>query len=153
MPSPASARARLPPPLPETGPSEIVTLNRGFNQMLANLRQAEQDRALLLAGVSHDLRTPLARLRLGIEVGAHDETTREGMVADIEEMDKIIGQFLDFARDDRESRWRFASISTTSSRRWSSATAAPATKCVSARGEVACAAAARHRDVATCSPI
>ncbi len=90
------------PPLPEKGPSEIVTLNRGFNQMLANLRQAEQDRALLLAGVSHDLRTPLARLRLGVEVGTHDETMREGMAADIEEMDKIIGQFLDFAREDRD---------------------------------------------------
>ncbi|HEV7414438.1 MAG TPA: ATP-binding protein [Casimicrobiaceae bacterium] len=90
------------PPLPEKGPSEIVNLNRGFNQMLANLRQAEQDRALLLAGVSHDLRTPLARLRLGVEVGTHDEQMREGMAADIEEMDKIIGQFLDFGRDDRD---------------------------------------------------
>jgi len=90
------------PPLPEKGPSEIVNLNRGFNQMLANLRQAEQDRALLLAGVSHDLRTPLARLRLGLEVGTHDAEMREGMAADIEEMDKIIGQFLDFGRDDRD---------------------------------------------------
>ena len=92
---------KSPPPLPDTGPSEIVNLNRGFNHMLANLQQAEQDRTLLLAGVSHDLRTPLARLRLGIEVGTRDDTAREGMVADIEEMDKIIGQFLDFARDDR----------------------------------------------------
>ena len=81
---------------------EIVNLNHGFNQMLASLRQAEQDRALLLAGVSHDLRTPLARLRLGLEVGTHDEQMREGMAADIEEMDKIIGQFLDFGRDDRD---------------------------------------------------
>ena len=90
-----------PPPLPESGPSEIVNLNRGFNRMLSNLTQAEEDRTLLLAGVSHDLRTPLARLRLGIEVGMRDEKEREGMVADIEEMDKIIGQFLDFARGDR----------------------------------------------------
>lgn len=90
------------PPLPETGPSEIVNLNRGFNQMLANLRQSEQDRTLLLAGVSHDLRTPLARLRLGIEVGTGDNALRAGMVADIEQMDKIIGQFLDFGRDDRD---------------------------------------------------
>ena len=71
--------------------------------MLGNLRQTEQDRALLLAGVSHDLRTPLARLRLGVEVGTHDDATREGMVADIEEMDRIIGQFLDFARDERDA--------------------------------------------------
>jgi two-component system, OmpR family, osmolarity sensor histidine kinase EnvZ len=94
---------KSPPPLPETGPSEIVNLNRGFNHMLTNLKQAEEDRALLLAGVSHDLRTPLARLRLGIEVGMRDEGEREGMVSDIEEMDRIIGQFLDFARGDRDA--------------------------------------------------
>lgn len=94
-------RGQSPPPLPEQGPSEIVNLNRGFNQMIANLRQIEADRALLLAGVSHDLRTPLARLRLGIEVSAQDEQARSGMVEDIEEMDRIIGLFLDFARDER----------------------------------------------------
>jgi two-component system osmolarity sensor histidine kinase EnvZ len=93
---------KLPPPLPETGPSEIASLNRGFNQMLAKLRRADEDRALLLAGVSHDLRTPLARLRLGIEVGAQDAATHEGMISDIAEMDKIIGQFLEFARDDSQ---------------------------------------------------
>jgi two-component system, OmpR family, osmolarity sensor histidine kinase EnvZ len=92
-----------PSPLPESGPSEIANLNRGVNRMTANLRQLEQDRALLLAGVSHDLRTPLARLRLGIEMATRDEATHAGMVADIEEMDRIIEQFLDFARTDREA--------------------------------------------------
>jgi len=95
-------RGESPPPLPEGGPSEIAKLNRGFNRMTANLRQFEQDRALLLAGVSHDLRTPLARLRLGIEMAARDEAMRSGMVADIDEMDRIIGQFLEFARTDRD---------------------------------------------------
>ena len=71
-------RGETPPPLPETGPSEIATLNRGFNVMTANLRQLEQDRALLLAGVSHDLRTPLARLRLGIEMSVRDERRARG---------------------------------------------------------------------------
>ena len=96
-------RGETPPPLPEVGPSEIVTLNRGVNRMTANLRQLEHDRAVLLAGVSHDLRTPLARLRLGIEMETRDEATRAGMVDDIEEMDRIIGQFLEFARTDEDT--------------------------------------------------
>ena len=91
-------RGETPHPLPESGTSEIAAVNRGFNAMLANLRQIERDRAILLAGISHDLRTPLARLRLGIEMSPTDEATRAGMVSDIEEMDRIIGQFLDFAR-------------------------------------------------------
>jgi len=93
-------RGETPAPLPESGTSEIAALNRGFNAMIGNLRQVERDRAILLAGVSHDLRTPLARLRLGIELSPADEATRAGMVGDIEEMDRIIDQFLDFARDD-----------------------------------------------------
>ncbi len=96
-------QGQSPEPMPESGPTEIVNLNRGFNRMLTNLKQAEEDRTLLLAGVSHDLRTPLARLRLGIEVGMRDEKERAGMVSDIEEMDRIIGQFLDFARGDRDN--------------------------------------------------
>jgi two-component system, OmpR family, osmolarity sensor histidine kinase EnvZ len=84
--------------LPEEGPSEISEVSRAFNQMSDDLAQLESDRALILAGVSHDLRTPLARLRLGIEMtGAHQDDI-DAMSADVEEMDKIIAQFLDFAR-------------------------------------------------------
>jgi two-component system osmolarity sensor histidine kinase EnvZ len=96
-------RGETPPPLPESGPSEISAVNHGFNAMIASLRQIERDRAVLLAGVSHDLRTPLARLRLGIEMSTRDDAARAGMAADIDEMDRIIGQFLDFARDDAAS--------------------------------------------------
>ncbi len=102
-------RGESQPPLPESGPSEIASVNRGFNVMLASLQQIEHDRALLLAGVSHDLRTPLARLRLGVEMGGADPVMRDGMVADIEEMDRIVGQFLDFARGDE-----FAAVEVTS---------------------------------------
>ena len=96
-------RGETPKPLPESGTSEIAAVNRGFNAMIASLRQVERDRAVMLAGVSHDLRTPLARLRLGIEMQPADKAMRDGMVADIEEMDRIIDQFLDFARDDAVS--------------------------------------------------
>lgn len=85
--------------LPENGPVELATVSRAFNQMRADLAQLDQDRALVLAGISHDLRTPLTRLRMGIEMTT-DEAMRDGMVADVEEMDKTIGQFLDFARID-----------------------------------------------------
>lgn len=88
-----------PAQLDESGPTELATVARAFNQMSSDLAQIDQDRALILAGVSHDLRTPLTRLRMGIEMSA-DESLREGMTADIEEMDKTIGQFLDFARSE-----------------------------------------------------
>ncbi|MFY9326440.1 MAG: ATP-binding protein [Georgfuchsia sp.] len=89
---------RYPPPLPEAGPEELSAVASAFNQMTADLDRLDQDRALILAGVSHDLRTPLTRLRMGIEMATSDETTRDGMIADVEEMDRTIGQFLDFAR-------------------------------------------------------
>jgi two-component system osmolarity sensor histidine kinase EnvZ len=98
----AVGQGRAPPPLAEKGPEEIETLARAFNQMSGNLERLEADRALILAGVSHDLRTPLARLRLGIEMSDGDAVLKQGMAADIDEMDAIIGQFLDFARAGRE---------------------------------------------------
>ncbi|MBK7017242.1 MAG: HAMP domain-containing protein [Sulfuritalea sp.] len=85
--------------LDEGGPTELATVAHAFNQMSADLASIDQDRALILAGISHDLRTPLTRLRMGIEM-AGDEGLREGMSADVEEMDKTIGQFLDFARSE-----------------------------------------------------
>ena len=91
---------KIPPPLEERGPTEIRTLSRAFNRMSANLKQLDQDRAMLLAGISHDLRTPLSRLRLGVEMlDETDESLRAGMIQDIEDMDAIINQFLDFARE------------------------------------------------------
>jgi two-component system osmolarity sensor histidine kinase EnvZ len=91
-------QGRRPAPLTETGPGEIRSVSHAFNQMASDLARLDEDRALILAGISHDLRTPLTRLRLAAEMSA-DADLREGIGADIEEMDKIIGQFLDFARD------------------------------------------------------
>jgi two-component system osmolarity sensor histidine kinase EnvZ len=91
-------RGRVPAPLDESGPEEIQTVSRAFNQMTRDLARLEDDRALILAGVSHDLRTPLARLRLGLEMSEGDAQLKAGMAADVDEMDRIIGQFLDFAR-------------------------------------------------------
>ena len=91
-------------PAPEKGPTEIRMLAVAFNQMSADLARLERDRAMVLAGISHDLRTPLARLRLGLEMIGGDPAERDALAADIDEMDKIIGQFLDFAKGENETK-------------------------------------------------
>jgi two-component system osmolarity sensor histidine kinase EnvZ len=80
--------------------SEIREVNIGFNRMAQRLSKIEQDRALMLAGISHDLRTPLSRLRLETEMSVADEQAREHMAADIDQVNAIIDKFLDYARPD-----------------------------------------------------
>jgi len=94
----AIAQGKRPAPLPEKGSKEIVEANRSFNQMIDDLQQLEKDRAVILAGISHDLRTPLARMQLELEMANLSPEARDGMQSDIAQMDAIIGQFLDFAR-------------------------------------------------------
>lgn len=93
-------RGATPSPVAETGPEEIRSLARSFNQMAADIRRQDEERALLLAGVSHDLRTPLARIRIALEMlddhGASG--LKAGVEQDIGDIDAAIGQFLDFAR-------------------------------------------------------
>ncbi len=80
--------------------TEIRQVNIGFNRMADQLSKLEQDRAVMLAGISHDLRTPLARLRLETELSVADVDTRDHMNADIAQLDAVIGKFLDYARPD-----------------------------------------------------
>jgi two-component system osmolarity sensor histidine kinase EnvZ len=94
----AIAQGKRPTRLPEKGPQEIREANRSFNQMVEDLVQVEKDRAVILAGISHDLRTPLARMQLEIEMASLSRDAREGMQSDIAQMDAIIGQFLDYAK-------------------------------------------------------
>ncbi len=77
---------------------EIRDVNIGFNRMTQKLAKIEQDRAIMLAGISHDLRTPLARLRLETELSVADLEARANMASDITQLDAIIGKFLEYAR-------------------------------------------------------
>jgi two-component system osmolarity sensor histidine kinase EnvZ len=91
-------RGQPTPPVPERGPRELRQLTHGFNQMVREVSQSENDRAVMLAGVAHDLKTPLARLRLRAEM-MDDEKTRDGVVRDVDSMAHIVDQFLVFAHD------------------------------------------------------
>ena len=81
-----------------SGMREIREVNRGFNRMARSLQEVEEERALMLAGISHDIRTPLARLRLEAEMSVPDEQAREHIIDDIEQADRIISKFLEYAR-------------------------------------------------------
>lgn len=83
-------------------PSEMTEVYRAFNQMAEDVEQAGRERELMLAGVSHDLRTPLTRLRLSLELMTSDNEFTPDMVRDIEDMDAILDQFLAFIRDGRD---------------------------------------------------
>ncbi|MEG0859314.1 MAG: ATP-binding protein [Pseudomonas sp.] len=83
-------------------PSEMTEVYRAFNQMAEDVEQAGRERELMLAGVSHDLRTPLTRLRLSLSLLANESDLTDDMVRDIEDMDAILDQFLAFIRDGRD---------------------------------------------------
>lgn len=94
----AVAAGKTPKELPETGTSEIALVNRSFNQMVASLQQVEDERRLMLAGVSHDLRTPITRIRLEMEMLDLPDDSRSGVEQDLAQMEAIVGQFIDLAR-------------------------------------------------------
>ena len=96
----AIGQGKNPPPVAEIGPGEMRAVAIAFNQMRTDLTRLDQERATFLAGVSHDLRTPLSRLRLGLEMLPADPATRNDLEKDITDINLVIDQFLDFARDE-----------------------------------------------------
>ncbi len=92
-------RGMTPVSLPEdSGPEELREVNSSFNRMVLDITRMENDREMLLAGVSHDLRTPITRLRLETELADLPEDTRKAMVSDLEQMESIVNQFMAYAR-------------------------------------------------------
>ncbi|MFV0283123.1 MAG: ATP-binding protein [Castellaniella sp.] len=92
------ARGMTPTPLPEKGPVEIRDMNIAFNRMARDLRQNEADREIMLAGISHDLRTPLARIRLEIEMSHMTDEARQAIDDDLAQINHSIGQLMEYAR-------------------------------------------------------
>jgi len=86
-------------PLEESGPSEVLRAAHAFNTMQTRVKRFIQDRTQMLAAISHDLRTPITRLRLRAEF-VEDDLQRQKMLGDLDEMEAMIGATLAFARDD-----------------------------------------------------
>ncbi len=98
-------RGDYPIKLKETGPQELVEVTSAFNQMSADVHKLEEERSLLLAGISHDLRTPITRLRLSLEfLSEQDEDIKQGLIDDTQDMDDIIDQFIGYVRYGNEEK-------------------------------------------------
>ncbi len=85
--------------IPEDGPEEIASLTRAFNRMSSDLKQLSENRTVMIAGISHDLRTPLTRLGLAVEL--LDQNPSPDLIdrirRNLDAMNKLIGQFLQFS--------------------------------------------------------
>lgn len=92
-----------------SGSAEIRQVNIAFNRLFHNLNQTQKERTIMLAGISHDLRTPLTRMRLTAEM-LPDEFLREGLVYDIEDMDAILEQFISFMKDGSDEAVRLTNL-------------------------------------------
>ena len=97
-------------PLPEQGPRELVSLARNFNTMASEIAALLSNRTTLLAGISHDLRTPLTRMRLALELLPEgiDAKLIERFERNLDNMDSLIGDTLRFARGTGEPRQEIA---------------------------------------------
>lgn len=90
------------PPLAETGPTEVARAARAFNRMQEEIRRMLESRAQALAGVSHDLRLPITRLRLRVAT-LPNEQLKQKIEADLTAMDEMIGHTLAFLRAGTET--------------------------------------------------
>lgn len=99
--APAVVAGKPLPPLPKHSVRELVDLNAALSRAAAEVRSNARERDVMLAALSHDLRTPLARLRLGLALSGDtgDAALREGMEADIDAIDAMSAQFIGFIRD------------------------------------------------------
>jgi signal transduction histidine kinase len=86
------------PPLPETGPDEVIRAAVAFNTMAARIRRFVQDRTFLISAIGHDLRTPITRLKLRAEF-IDDDEQRQKFMADLDELDAMVSATLVFGRD------------------------------------------------------
>ncbi len=92
------AAGQIPAPLPETGAREIHLVNKSFNRMAQAIQKMDCEREMMIAGLSHDLRTPLTRMRLEIEMSALPEATRALVDMDLEQVDHSINKLIEYAR-------------------------------------------------------
>ncbi|MDH3778985.1 MAG: ATP-binding protein [Gammaproteobacteria bacterium] len=94
------ARGHNPPPLPEEGPEELAALAHAFNSLSTDLHIMSENRTVMIAGISHDLRTPLTRLAIAVEMLDEDSNPQlvAGIRRDLDAMNVLIGQFLQFTR-------------------------------------------------------
>ena len=97
--APRIVAGESPPPPLAGAATEITDLADAFERAAGRVREAAQERELMLAGISHDMRTPLARLGIALEMIDGDAALRQGMAVDIAEIDAIVGQFIAYARN------------------------------------------------------
>jgi two-component system osmolarity sensor histidine kinase EnvZ len=83
----------------DSGPTEVRSLAIAFQGMSHRLTELNEQRELMLAGLSHDLRSPLARMRVAVDLlDCSDAALREQITVDVEEVDRIVGEFLHYVR-------------------------------------------------------
>lgn len=105
-------RGEVPAPIEPSGPQEVCSLTRDFNRMVGELARQEADRRLFLAGISHDLRTPLTRQRLTLEmIDAGDSALQQEALRNIDDMEAIVAQFMDYLQGERQEAPRQVDLS------------------------------------------